>query len=130
MRRLICFFVILMALSFLFVGCDSTYVNHPISGNVYYKNLSTSTSKMVIYLYFYSNGRFDQYTFTSSSSTNYDGHFRWKVERDKIIVSYDNSTYWKAAVRGTIKGTYIYNPLDNTITDSSTNTSYTFYRKI
>ena len=39
----------------------------------------------------------------------------WKIDGNKIRVYHDNSTYWKADVRGTLQYEGTYNSLDNTI---------------
>lgn len=127
--RLIKRLLLLLFISLSFIGCDNMYVNHPISGKVYHKDLSTPGTYTHVYVYFYSNGRFDKYTYYSTFSSNYDKHFKWEIEGNKVLIYYDNSTYWKSSVRGTLLSIYTYDAKNNIIISDS-NISYTFYRNL
>lgn len=98
----------------LFTSCNPE-IDHPIAGNVYVN----FGKEMSVYIYFHLNGEFEidfmEKTILGEYKHNKYDHMEWKIDGNKIRVYHDNSTYWKADVRGTLQYEGTYNSLDNTI---------------
>lgn len=83
------------------------------------------SSGMVEYLKFHSNGTMEiesKLYEEGASSPKTDittNHLIYSVDGNTIIVSHDNSLYWKESYRGKELERYTYNSADNTIKASS-----------
>ena len=122
-------FKLFLCLSMVFslAGCEE--IDHPIAGHTYSTYGGSSIGSMSVYIHFATNGSFD-IDYMTKTITGYDHdkfeHFKWKVDGNKITITHDNSTYWKASVRGTLYETGMYNPSDKSVTLGGTKYDYSY----